>query len=181
MKKLHAFALSMFLTPVVALGSAAVLAQQSSAQPNPNQQQTTQQQQNPNQQQTTQQQQNQQLQGNRQPGSAQGNAGQSRMERRGFVDSTPMNGMRISDLMDADVRTTGNDNIGSVTDVIVDESGSIVALVVGVGGFLGIGQRDVAIGWDDVTKTRSGDDYELRVSLTRDSLTSAPEFRRVSN
>jgi sporulation protein YlmC with PRC-barrel domain len=161
MKKLHAFALSMLLAPVITLGSSAVLAQQSAAQPNPTLNQANQQ----------------------QSGSAQGNqttmrTGESRMERRGYMDSTPMNGMRISDLMGADVKTTNDEDLGSVTDVIVDESGSIIALVVGVGGFLGMGERDVAIGWDDVTKSRTGDNHELRVSVTRDSLSAAPEFRR---
>lgn len=104
--------------------------------------------------------------------------GQSRMENRGFMNSAPANGVHISDLMGADVSTTGDEDVGSVDDLIIDENGQIVAIVVGVGGFLGMGQKDVAIGWDDVTRSgdADSDDVELRIDSTREELRDAPEF-----
>lgn len=134
------------------------------------------------------------------------NAGnQSRTENRGFLDAAPSNGMSVSDLMDADVKTSNDEDVGSVNDLIIDEDGQIVAIVIGVGGFLGMGEKDVAIGWDDVTRSNDSDDarrsatgstaatgtaatrtsasgmsddYDLRISMTREELRSAPEFKR---
>lgn len=102
--------------------------------------------------------------------------GQSRMEYRGFMNSAPANAVHISDLMGAEVSTNGDEDVGSVGDLIIDEDGQIVAIVVGVGGFLGMGQKDVAIGWDDVTQSGDADDVELRIESTREELRDAPEF-----
>lgn len=102
--------------------------------------------------------------------------GQSRMEHRGFMNSAPANGVHVSDVMGADVSAAGDEDVGSVDDLIIDDNGQIVAIVVGVGGFLGMGQKDVAIGWDDVTRSGDSDDVELRIDSTREELRDAPEF-----
>jgi PRC-barrel domain len=41
--------------------------------------------------------------------------------------------------------------IGEIMDVLVDKSGKIAALIVGVGGFLGAGEKDVAVPFEAVT------------------------------
>jgi hypothetical protein len=38
-----------------------------------------------------------------------------------------------------------DENIGDINDILVDRRGAVVAVIVGVGGFLGIGEKDVAI------------------------------------
>jgi sporulation protein YlmC with PRC-barrel domain len=58
--------------------------------------------------------------------------------------------MRGSDLMDVDVYGADNERIGEIDDVIVSRDGQIEAIVVGVGGFLGIGEKNVAIPFDQV-------------------------------
>jgi hypothetical protein len=65
-----------------------------------------------------------------------------------------------------------------VSDLIIDERGQVVAIVVGVGGFLGMGEKDVAIGWGNVTRSEKSDKSKIQVNVTRDSLMSAPEFKR---
>lgn len=97
----------------------------------------------------------------------------------GFYDSVPSNGMHASDLIGAIVRTGNNEEeVGSISELVIDESGQVVAVVVGVGGFLGIGEKDVAIGWDDVTRSNADDDQDFYIMLNRDELTSAPTFER---
>ncbi len=66
--------------------------------------------------------------------------------------------------------------MGSVSDLLIDENGQVVAIVVGVGGFLGMGEKNVAIGWDDVKTSGSADEQELRIDATREELSSAPAF-----
>jgi sporulation protein YlmC with PRC-barrel domain len=50
-----------------------------------------------------------------------------------------------SDLRGTRVYGANDENIGSINDVLVDRQGQLVAVIVGVGGFLGIGQKDVAV------------------------------------
>jgi hypothetical protein len=56
--------------------------------------------------------------------------------------------MRGSQLMGIDVYGADNQKIGDIDEVLVDRQGKIHGFVVGVGGFLGIGQKDVAIPFD---------------------------------
>jgi sporulation protein YlmC with PRC-barrel domain len=58
--------------------------------------------------------------------------------------------MRGSRLMGTDVYGADNQKIGDIDEVLVDRQGKIHGVVVGVGGFLGIGQKDVAIPFDQV-------------------------------
>jgi sporulation protein YlmC with PRC-barrel domain len=62
----------------------------------------------------------------------------------------PADLMRGSQLMGIDVYGADNQKIGDIDEVLVDRQGKIHGLVVGVGGFLGIGQKDVAIPFDEV-------------------------------
>ncbi|QFT58981.1 preprotein translocase subunit SecG [Sulfitobacter sp. THAF37] len=81
----------------------------------------------------------------------------------------------------ADGAETEWDDIGEINDIIVASDGSVRAVILGVGGFLGIGERDVAISMDDITVlTEDGDmgDRFLVVSTTKEALESMPEFDR---
>jgi hypothetical protein len=68
----------------------------------------------------------------------------------GFFTYQEGNQVLGSGLMGAQVRGTDNENIGSVDDLLLDRDGQILAVVVGVGGFLGIGQKNVAIANDQL-------------------------------
>ena len=53
--------------------------------------------------------------------------------------------MMASKLIGTTVVSANNESIGDVNDVILDRNGQVMAVVVGVGGFLGIGEKDVAV------------------------------------
>ncbi|MEX1198530.1 MAG: PRC-barrel domain-containing protein [Pseudohongiellaceae bacterium] len=106
---------------------------------------------------------------------------QSRKENRGFMASAPANGIQADDLIGAEVSTNGDEDVGPVDDLIIDENGQIVAIIVGVGGFLGMGEKSVAIGWDDVTLSNHSDEIELRIDVTREGLRSAPEYEEMED
>ncbi|WP_243369332.1 PRC-barrel domain-containing protein [Microvirga solisilvae] len=57
---------------------------------------------------------------------------------------------RASKLEGLNVYNQNNEKIGDISEMLVDQSGKIQAVVVGVGGFLGIGERDVALPFDQV-------------------------------
>ena len=60
------------------------------------------------------------------------------------------NMMRGSKLMGVDVYGSDNQKIGDIDEVLVDREGKIQAIVVGIGGFLGIGEKNVAIPYTQV-------------------------------
>jgi len=62
-----------------------------------------------------------------------------------FMTQLQQDHMMASRLIGTTVVSTNNESIGDVNDVIVDRSGRAMAVVIGVGGFLGIGEKDVAV------------------------------------
>jgi sporulation protein YlmC with PRC-barrel domain len=57
---------------------------------------------------------------------------------------------QASKLEGLEVYNTNNEKIGDISELVLDRSGRIEAVVIGVGGFLGIGGRDVAIAFDRI-------------------------------
>jgi sporulation protein YlmC with PRC-barrel domain len=75
-----------------------------------------------------------------------------------------------------------NESIGKVTDLIMQKQGGIVAAVIGVGGFLGIGQKNVAVPINNVTVAQNPKDgtVKLTTSETVATLKAAPEFKTLA-
>jgi sporulation protein YlmC with PRC-barrel domain len=55
---------------------------------------------------------------------------------------------RASKLMGLDVYNQNNEKLGDVNEIILDKSGKVAAVVIGVGGFLGMGEHDIAVSMD---------------------------------
>ncbi|EJC84174.1 PRC-barrel protein [Rhizobium leguminosarum bv. trifolii WSM2297] len=71
------------------------------------------------------------------------------------------------------------DDIGEVNEVILSRQGEVKAVVLGVGGFLGLGEKAVAIPMKDIKFVRDGDDaddYFLVVNANKQMLTDAPAY-----
>lgn len=83
-----------------------------------------------------------------------------------------------STLLDADVVSVDGETIGDVVDLVLDSDGSIEGVVVGVGGFLGIGKKWVALQFDTID-TRQEENLNLTFVLnaTREELEAAPAFK----
>src|SRR5438132_1074539 len=68
--------------------------------------------------------------------------------------------------------------IGEIMDVLVDRDGKISALIIGVGGFLGAGQKDVAVPFNAVqVTTKNNNKAYLVMNASKDSLKSAKGFK----
>ncbi len=70
------------------------------------------------------------------------------------------------------------ENIGDVKDVVIGQNGEVQFIVVGVGGFLGIGEKDIAVAFKDVQWSERNGDRWLVVPFTKDQLTAQAEFDR---
>jgi sporulation protein YlmC with PRC-barrel domain len=68
--------------------------------------------------------------------------------------------------------------IGEIMDVLLDKEGKATALIIGVGGFLGAGEKDVAVPFNAVqAKTKDNNKWYLVMNTTKDALKSAKGFK----
>lgn len=69
------------------------------------------------------------------------------------------------------------EEIGTINDLVFSAEGNITAVVIGVGGFLGIGEKNVAVDFQTLEFTLAADNTERWVvPTTADALTAAPDF-----
>jgi sporulation protein YlmC with PRC-barrel domain len=75
---------------------------------------------------------------------------------------------------------TGDDaeNIGNVNDIVVANDGQAQSLIIGVGGFLGLGQKSVAFDYDKAQWATKDNDRWLVVQGSKEELTALPAFDR---
>jgi len=88
--------------------------------------------------------------------------------------------MSGSALIGASVRNQAKETVGKIDDVFIDNKGAIRTVVVSVGGFLGVGSKDVAVKWEDIQFQRDGNSVVLVTSWTKDSLKAMPDYKKES-
>jgi sporulation protein YlmC with PRC-barrel domain len=89
----------------------------------------------------------------------------------------PSSSLTVTDWYKQSVYDTNNNKIGEIMDVLVSPEGKVNALIVGVGGFLGAGEKDVAVDFDAVKKTSKNNSIYLTMNTTKDALQSAPGYK----
>lgn len=96
----------------------------------------------------------------------------------GFLTGTNPDQMLASGMIGSYVYGPANETIGDINDFVLDRGGSVTAAIIGVGGFLGIGEKNVAVTFSQLKPTeRDGRTY-LVLNLTKDQLQGAPAFDR---
>src|SRR3989440_2835596 len=95
-----------------------------------------------------------------------------------FVTKQTSDQWLASKFKGTDVIGADDKKIGDVSDILFDKDKKVLAYIVGVGGFLGIGQKDVALdpAAFQAVPGSSANDYKLRLSMTKDELKNAPTF-----
>lgn len=79
-----------------------------------------------------------------------------------------------NDLEDENIYGLNDEEVGEVEDVILNMDGTVAAVVVEVGGFLGIGEKDVLVDWNAIEMVQDGNDLRLLApGLTREALEAA--------
>ena len=92
--------------------------------------------------------------------------------------SIPTDGVTVTHWYKQNVYDPNDNKIGEIMDVLVDKSGNATALIVGVGGFLGAGEKDVAVPFDAVHATKKGNnDWYLVMNSSKDALKNAKGFK----
>ena len=106
------------------------------------------------------------------------------------VDGTPANSADIpppvvvlkshelEGILGREVRSATGENMGRIVDVVVDRAGQVRAAVIDFGGFLGVGNRRIAIDWDALSFPPPEDKSGLvTLEFTRDQVKAGPEYR----
>lgn len=96
-----------------------------------------------------------------------------------FMTEQTANQIRSRQLVGSDVVNMSDEQIGSISDVVVNKDGQVVGIVVGVGGFLGVGEKHVALSWNSVkiTTDDDNDNYQVTTSLLKEDLENAIEYK----
>lgn len=86
--------------------------------------------------------------------------------------------VRGSRLIGVTVRNDAGENIGDVNEIVISSDGRIAAFVIGVGGFLGIGERNVAVAFESVRLTVNSSNEPIMVfTSNRNTLSNTPEWK----
>jgi hypothetical protein len=95
-----------------------------------------------------------------------------------FVTKQTSDQWLASKFKGTDVIGADEKKIGDVSDILFDKDKKVLAYIVGVGGFLGIGAKDVALDPASFQSVPGKDasDFKLRLSMTKDELKAAPAF-----
>jgi type IV secretory pathway VirB10-like protein len=71
-----------------------------------------------------------------------------------------------------------DETIGNVNDLVTDRSGKVIGALIGVGGFLGIGEKHVAVRFEDLKFTRDDkDNVNVTLNISKETLASAPAYK----
>lgn len=71
--------------------------------------------------------------------------------------------------------------VGRLTDVLVDGTGQPQAAVLDIGGFMGVGMRSIAVHWSALHFTPSNPKAPITLSLSLDEIKAAPEYKGLEN
>ena len=94
-----------------------------------------------------------------------------------FANAQPTD-VAASRLMGTDIYNQQDEDIGEIQDVLIADGKTVRAVVLSIGGFLGMGERYVAVEPGSITLMRSEDGRILRavVDATKEQLNNAPTF-----
>jgi hypothetical protein len=94
-----------------------------------------------------------------------------------LMTTIPGSSLTVTDWYKQSVYNPSNTKIGEVMDVLVGPSGQVSTVIVGVGGFLGVNEKDVAVNFNSIRKAMKDNKVYLTMDTTKDALKSAPGFK----
>ena len=98
-----------------------------------------------------------------------------------FVDKQNNSELLGTDFIGTPVMTKGNQQIGKISNLVFDQDGRIELAVIGVGGFLGIGEKEVAVPFDAVKPDTVNNKRVFVVDATKEQLTAAPAYKTLND
>jgi hypothetical protein len=84
----------------------------------------------------------------------------------------------VSSIVGKSVRSSADEDMGRIVDVIVNRDGHVRAAIIDFCGFLGIGTRKIAVDWRALKFSPAGKPGGITLELTRNQVRVAPEYKR---
>lgn len=85
--------------------------------------------------------------------------------------------LQAQGIMGTQIRSSAGEDMGRIVDVIVDKQAQARGVVIDFGGFLGVGNRQIAVAWSAIRFSPQDKDEILIVDFTRDQLRAAPAYK----
>jgi sporulation protein YlmC with PRC-barrel domain len=98
-----------------------------------------------------------------------------------LMTTMPGDAVTVTDWYKQNVYDPSNNKIGEIEDVLIDKSGKISAVIISVGGFLGMDTKDVAAPFSAIHATMKDNKWWLTMNTTKDALKSAPGYKYDKN
>jgi sporulation protein YlmC with PRC-barrel domain len=85
-------------------------------------------------------------------------------------------GTTVTNLYKQSVYDPSDNKIGEIEDALIDKEGRVTAIIISVGGFLGMGEKDVAVPFSSVRAVERNNKWYLVLNTTKEALKAAPGF-----
>lgn len=94
-----------------------------------------------------------------------------------FVSTQATGEQSTSSLIGLKVENSTGENLGDINYLVINDSGAVSTVVIGVGGFLGVAEKNVGVPYADISITTNKDGKRVAVlSATKENLTAAPAY-----
>jgi hypothetical protein len=93
------------------------------------------------------------------------------------IPAVVVDGDHVMGILGKQVRSSAGEDMGRIVDVIIDRTARVRAAVIDFGGFLGVGNRQIAVGWNAIRLPSQEKPGPLVVDFTRDQLRVAPAYK----
>ncbi len=93
------------------------------------------------------------------------------------LTTLPQDATTVSNYYKQNVYDPSDAKIGEISDVLLNKQGKVDAFMVAVGGFLGVGEKDVAVPFDAVHATQKDGKWYLTMNATKDALKNARGYK----
>jgi sporulation protein YlmC with PRC-barrel domain len=93
------------------------------------------------------------------------------------LSTLPADSTTVTNYYKQNVYDPSDAKIGEITDVLVGKDGKVEAFIVSVGGFLGVGEKDVAVPFSAVHATEKNGKWYLTMNSTKDALKAAHGYK----
>lgn len=105
-------------------------------------------------------------------------SGQTEGGAPGQPSVTVLGTQEVQSILGREIRSTADENMGRIVDVLVDGQGMTRAAIIDFGGFLGVGSRKIAVAWQALHFVPAAEKrYRIVLELTRDQVKPAPEYK----
>jgi hypothetical protein len=94
-----------------------------------------------------------------------------------LTTSLPAQGITVSSWYKQSVYDLSDNKIGEIVDILLASDGKVSVLILGAGGFLGMGEKDVAVPFDAVKHSFRDGRFYLTLDTTREAVNAAPGLR----